>query len=146
MQSLTGLEEETMRFRFARIVVLLLLFTSLPAFAQWQWGRPRPPRAGACFYKDSNFRGDAFCLKVGDRWPSMPAGFNDKITSIRVFGGARGRVFANDNFGGASFLIDRSVNDLRRIPVSDNPSKNWNNRISSIAVFMRDKDEWGGRR
>jgi hypothetical protein len=76
----------------------------------------------------------------------MPAGFNDKITSIRVFGGARGRVFANDNFGGASFLIDRSVDDLRRIPVADNPRKNWNNRISSIAVFVREKDEWGGRR
>jgi hypothetical protein len=135
-----------MRLRFATVVMLLLFVISLPAFAQWQWGRPHPPRAGACFYKEADFRGDYFCMKVGERWPSLPAGFNDKITSIRVFGGARVRVFNNENFGGVSLFIDHSVRDLRRIPVSDNPAKNWNNRISSIAVFVRDRDEWKDRR
>jgi hypothetical protein len=132
-----------MRLRFA-FVILLLFAASLPASAQWSWGRPRPPRDGACFYKAANFGGDFFCLKAGERWPSMPRGFNDQVTSIRVFGRSRLRLFNNDNFGGVSLLLDRSVDDLRRIPVADNRSKNWNNRISSIAVFQG-RDEWEGR-
>ena len=134
-----------MRLRFAAIFLTLLFVTSLPAFAQWQWGHAHPPRAGACFYKGENFKGDYFCLEAGERWPSLRDGFSDKITSIRVFGGALARVFNNDNFGGVNLFVDHSVNDLRRIPVSDNPRKNWSNRISSIAVFTRDKDEWKGR-
>ena len=133
-----------MRLRYWPIAVLLLVATSLPAFAQWNWGRPHPPRAGACFYRENNFRGDFFCLKEGERWPSLPAGFNDRITSIRLFGGSRLRVFNNENFRGVSLLVDRSINDLRRIPVSDNRGKNWNDRVSSIAVF-RDRDEWMDR-
>jgi hypothetical protein len=137
-----------MRFRVVPITVLLLILVTLPAFAQWQWGRPHPPQAGACFYKDSEFRGDFFCLKVGERWPSLPAGFNDKISSIRVFGGARARVFTDDRFGGPNQLIDHDVNDLRRIPIADSRfrNKNWNDRISSLAVFVRERDEWGDHR
>lgn len=135
-----------MQFRRALVVVLLLFTASLPALAQWQWGRPHPPHAGACFYKDSHFQGDYFCLRAGERWPSMPAGFNDKITSVRVFGGARLRVFNGDDFRGANFLVVRDVYDLRRIALAENPSKNWNDRISSIAVFDRGHDEWRDHR
>jgi len=134
-----------MRLRFAPFAILLLFVTSLPVFAQWQWGRPHPPRAGACFYKDTDFRGDYFCLKAGERWPTMPAGFNDRITSIRVFGGARLRIFNDGNFAGMSLFLDHDVNDLRRIPLADNPFKNWNDRISSLAVFQ-DRDEWADHR
>jgi hypothetical protein len=130
-----------MRLRYMPIVVLLLVATSLPAFAQWRWGRPHPPRAGACFYKDGNFRGDFFCLKEGERWPNMPAGFNDRISSIRVFGGSRLRIFTDAEFRGASLLLDRDADNLSRIPLPDNRGKSWNDRITSIAVF-RDRDEW----
>jgi Peptidase inhibitor family I36 len=132
-----------MRFRFTHIVVLLLLATSLPAFAQWQWGRPRAPRAGACFYKDNNFRGAYFCLKAGERWPALPSGFNDKISSIRVFGGARLRLFSDTNFGGATVLLDTEVGDLHAVPLP--PRRNWNDRVSAIAVFTPDHDEWRER-
>lgn len=130
-----------MRLRFAPIFILLLSVSSLPAFAQWSWGRPRPPQAGACFYREHDFGGDFFCLKAGERWPSMPGGFNDRITSIRVFGGARLRVFNNDNFSGSSLFLDHDVNDLHRIPVANDRERNWNDRISSLAVFQ-DRDEW----
>lgn len=135
-----------MRLRFRPIVMLLLLVTTLPAFAQWQWGHPRPPRAGACFYKDPGFRGDFFCLKAGERWPSMPGGFNDRVSSIRVFGSARARIFNGDNFSGVNLFVGRSVDDLRRVRVSGDRSKSWNDRISSIAVFDPDRDEWRDRR
>jgi hypothetical protein len=133
-----------MRLRSAPMFILLLLVTSLPAFAQYQWGRPHPPRAGACFYKESNFRGDYFCMKLGERWPSLPGGFNNSVTSIRVFGGARLRLFNDKNFKGVQFLTNRDVNDLHRVPVADNRSKNWSDRISSIAVFGDKDDQWGG--
>lgn len=130
-----------MRVRVALTAVLLLFAMSPLAFAQWVWGRPHPPDTGACFYRDHDFGGDYFCLKVGDRWPALPDGFNDRITSVRVFRRARVRIFNNSNFGGIDLRIDHSVADLRRIRVADNPSKSWNDRISSIAVF-REHDEW----
>jgi hypothetical protein len=130
-----------MRLRFVLTAVLFLYFASLPALSQPQWGRPRPPKTGACFYKDSEFRGDYFCLKLGERWPSMPAGFNDKISSIRLFRGARVRIFYDDNFGGMSFRVDRDVENLQHIKLPDNSNRSWNDRISSIAVH-RERDEW----
>ncbi len=130
-----------MRSRFALSAFLLLCVTALPAFAQWDWGRPHPPQVGACFYRVSDFRGDYFCLKEGERWPSLPPGFNDRISSIRVFNGARLRVFNDDDFDGISALIDHDVNDLRAYRLPERPDKSWNDRISSIAVF-RERDEW----
>jgi len=130
-----------MRLRYILTALLLLSVTSLPAFAQQSWGRPHPPKSGACFYADPGFRGEYFCLKHGERWPSLPPGFNDRITSIRVFGGARLRVFNDDNFGGISALIAHDVDDLRSFRLPENPYKSWNDRISSIAVF-RENDEW----
>ncbi len=132
-----------MKLRNAAIAFLLLMMC-LPAMAQRDWGRGQRPKSGACFYQNERFRGDFFCLKNGERWPSLPPGFNDRISSIRVFGGARLRLFNNDNFGGISILLDRDVASLRDIRMPDNPSKSWNDRISSIAVFG-DRDEWGER-
>jgi hypothetical protein len=97
--------------------------------------------AGACFFLDADFRGDRFCLKDGERAAVVPPGFNDRITSIRVFGGARVRVFNDGNFGGINLVIDQDVNSLQGIPMADNPFKNWNDRISSIMVF-RGHDDW----
>ncbi len=133
-----------MRLKIAPFAVLLLILTSMPAFAQWDSSRPHPPRSGACFYRDIDFQGDFFCMRAGDRRPTMPHGLDDGITSIRLFGRAKLRVFADDNFHGASLLLNQSMNDLRRIPVSDNRRNNWNDRISSIAVFQG-RDEWAPR-
>jgi hypothetical protein len=131
----------TMKLRFA---ILLMLVSAPAAFAQWQWGRPQTPRSGACFFRDADFRGDYFCLRDGERWPAVPRGFNDTISSIRTFGGARLRIFYDDNFRGVSLLVDRNIRNLQRVPRADSPRNSWNDRISSIAVF-RDRDEWGPR-
>jgi hypothetical protein len=130
-----------MRLRFALSMILMGTFMSLPALAQQQWGRPQLPRSGACFYQDSNFRGNYFCLAVGEQWPSMPPGFNDRISSIRLFGGVRVRIFNDSNFNGESLRINREVNNLARVRLVSVPSKSWNDRISSIAVF-RQNDNW----
>jgi Peptidase inhibitor family I36 len=129
-----------MRIRFVLVTVLLASFSALPAIAQ-QWGRPRPPKTGACFYKEAYFRGEYFCLKVGERWPTMPAGFNDRISSIRVFRDARVRIFNDSDFRGINMRIDQDVDTLKNFSMPDNPMKNWNDRISSIAVY-RDRDDF----
>jgi hypothetical protein len=139
----------TMRFRFALCAVLLLSILPLPAFSQnpqyqnpqYQWGRPKPPQTGACFYKDINFGGQYFCLRLGQNWPNMPPGFNDKISSIRLFNGTQVRIFADSNFRGVNSRITRNVIDLRSLRIPRDPSRTWNDRISAIAVY-RANDPW----
>ncbi len=124
---------------------LLVLFVSTILFAvpvaaqdvsdQLRWGRPLPPRAGgACFYKHPNFKGDAFCLSIGQSASSLPWGFNNKISSIRLFGRTRATIFNDKNFKGKLVPFERDVLDLKNLPVNDNNAKNWNDRISSILV------------
>jgi hypothetical protein len=112
-----------------------------PGQQQYRWGRPRPPATGACFFRDAFFQGDYFCLKLGETWQNMPRGFNDQISSIRVYNGASARVFNDVNFRGPNMRVTRSIQDLVRVPLQGNPSKNWNDRISSIAVY-RSNDAW----
>ena len=130
-----------MRVRFGFAMFLLLAATAIPSFAQQQWGRPHPPRAGACFYRDAGFNGDYFCMRRGDRWASMPSGFNDSISSIRLFGGVRIRLFNDSNFQGYTARLDHDVDDLHNIRVREDPSHTWNDRISSISV-IGDQDQW----
>jgi hypothetical protein len=92
------------------------------------WGRPQVPSVGACFYEDSNFRGDYFCARRGSS-AEVPRGTNDRISSIRVFGDAEVMVFRDINYQGSSRVFDRDVRDLRR--------SGWNDRISSFTIEGR---------
>jgi hypothetical protein len=102
----------------------------------WNSGRGRRPgnqlHDVACFYTDANYGGDYFCQGSGSN-VNVPPGFNDKISSIRVYGRADVTIYNDANFGGFSARTRRSVAVLRdwRVPGS---GKNWNNRISSIRV------------
>src|SRR5262245_52587683 len=89
------------------------------------WGHGRPPREGACFYEDRDFQGRSFCAVRGTTYRSLPSGFNDKITSIRLFG-SEVRLYENDNFGGKSTEIRSDVKNLEG---------HWNDRVSSIRVY-----------
>jgi hypothetical protein len=80
-------------------------------------------------------------MRRGDRWASMPSGFNDSISSIRLFGGVRIRLFNDSNFQGYTARLDHDVDDLHNIRVCEDPSHTWNDRISSIAV-IGDQDQW----
>jgi hypothetical protein len=89
------------------------------------WGGAVMPREGACFFKNDNFRGQAFCVPRGGSYRSLPPGFNDRITSIRVRG-ARVQIFSDVDFGGRSRRLGSDV---------PNVGDSWNDRISSIRVF-----------
>jgi hypothetical protein len=109
----------------ARIVVLAgcgLLACSSVAAAQWDGGEI--PRDGACFYRDSNFRGPYFCIGGNDQLDSLPRGVTDNISSIRLLGRAEARLFKDSRFGGESVNVRADVRDL----------EDWNDSISSVQV------------
>jgi hypothetical protein len=91
-----------------------------------QWGRGPMTRNGACFFEDSGFRGRYFCLERGQSYPALPSGFNDRISSIRVFGRRGVEIFVNDDFRGRSTRVTRDMSNLGSF---------WGDRISSIRVF-----------
>lgn len=129
---------------FVLLLAVVVGATGL-AFAQWGSSNQNAPRDGACFYKDS-YGSESFCLSAGQSADRMPPGFNDQITSIRIFGRARVVVFENSNFGGPNETFDRSQSDLRNVRKRDDPSRVWSDRISSIRVEYADSradDRWG---
>lgn len=89
------------------------------------WGREALPRAGACFYQDSDFRGQYFCVARGDSYTSLGRGFNDSISSIRVFGSGV-RIYQDRDFRGRSTEVRSDVRNLRG---------SWRDTISSMRVF-----------
>src|SRR6185295_18440457 len=91
------------------------LFVSQAASAQPRWGRERVPNQRSCFYEDVNFRGNYFCVRQGDRLPSL-----------RVFGSAEVTVFRDANRRGRSA---RFIDDVRNLK-----GEGWNDQISSVEV------------
>jgi hypothetical protein len=65
------------------------------------WGNGNKPRNGACFYTDSNYGGERFCLSSNERVSSVGEHYNDRISSIRIFGRARVTVYKHTNYGGS---------------------------------------------
>ena len=89
------------------------------------WGRSEMPREGACFYEDADYRGQYFCAPRGATYTALPRGFNDKISSVRVFG-SEVRIFQDQNFRGRSIEIRNDTPNLRG---------NWRDNVSSMRVF-----------
>lgn len=97
------------------------------------------PRNGACFYEDTNYRGRVFCVESGDSLDSMPAGANDRVSSIQLFGRADVRVYRDTRFRGESLRVRSSVRDLE--------DENFDDAISSIRIEGRSSGSgsFGGR-
>ena len=101
-----------------------VLAASSQAAAQ-RWGRERPPRDGACFYKDVNYRGDYFCVRTGENVDAVPDDMNDEISSVRIFGRVEVTVYKDVRFDGRSSRFDADVRNL---------GERWNDQVSSIRV------------
>jgi hypothetical protein len=98
------------------------------------WGNGPRPRQGACFYQNPNFGGQYFCLRAGGGHPNLPPGFNDRISSIRLFGGSRVAIFNDTNYRGVSAQTRHDIRDLRNWRLPTDPRRTWNDRVSSIRV------------
>jgi hypothetical protein len=64
-------------------------------------------------------------VERGRSYSSLPSGFNDRISSIRVFD-ARVRIFKDHNFHGSSREIRGDERDLRG---------SWRDVVSSLRVY-----------
>jgi hypothetical protein len=106
-----------------------------PAFG----GAPPPPRVseGVCVYDEQGFKGREQCWNAGTELNDLARAGNwsDRISSIRVFGGAVAVFYRDIQFRGESVVIDRDMPDLRQL--SAGGFRNWNNQISSLVVEGR---------
>jgi hypothetical protein len=124
----------TRRFLLAMLILLAIASLDARASNEPKWGHPQVPRAGACFYKETGFAGDYFCISSGRSYNVLPDGLNDRISSIRVFGGATVRIYNDSNFCGLQMQFRKDVANLKKVALPSDPGKNWDDRISSIAV------------
>ena len=117
-----------------RAFIMIGVLLALPSVASAQrWGRERFPDSGACFFQDSNFRGEYFCVRAGADVGKVPNDLNDGISSIKVFGRAEVEVFRDVRFNGGS---TRFASDIRNLK-----SEGWNDRISSLRVQIASREE-----
>jgi len=79
---------------------------------------------GACFYTDADYRGEEFCVNGNESQRSLGGRYNDRISSIRIFGRSQVTVYVDENFNGSSRTFSQDVPNLR----------DWNDRISSFQV------------
>ena len=104
----------------------------------WNSGPGRPPtnqpRNGACFFRETNYSADYFCMERGTSFAFLPNGFNDQISSMRLHGGSTVVAFSDGDFRGVSVVFRHSIVDLRNVRLRGSDNKTWNNRISSIRV------------
>ncbi len=77
-----------------------------------------------CFYTDMNYRGENFCVSGNESLQSVGDRYNDKISSIRIFGRAEVTVYENSNFNGSRRTISQDVPTLGT----------WSDRITSFQV------------
>ena len=103
----------------------------------WDDRDRRGRRSGACFYRDADFQGEKFCVRAGERVSQVPPGFNDRISSMRLFGRVEVTVYQNRDFQEPSLQLRDNVANFQSYQVS--PGHSWNDRVSSIEV-TRDRD------
>ncbi len=96
------------------------------------WNNRPAPGRGACFFTSAGFRGNKFCVRAGDRLPSLPGNFGDNISAIQVYGRSTVQIFNDRNFRNGTETVRGSVPDLRAYKFRGGHT--WNNRISSIIV------------
>ncbi len=122
-------------FTFLTLVVFSLIqILGSPLQAQSRiWNQGNQPRDGACFYVDENYRGEEFCVDANESQRSIGARYDNRITSVRIFGRAGITVYDNENFGGSRQTFSQDVPNLQ----------NWSDRITSFQ-FTADR-QYGER-
>jgi hypothetical protein len=108
--------------------------------------RERGPRV--IVYEDAEYRGERLVLYPGDSLENLSgltfgdgSRLNDRISSIRVEGGAEVYVHADARFRGAVMRITENTRDLTGRLLPGSVSTSWNDRISSLRVEARRRDE-----
>ena len=85
----------------------------------------KPGKKRACFYKGANYSGASFCQGIG-KLNTLNAAFDDKITSVKVFNGARAKLCRKVNMNGLCVVVTSNTPVL---PATIN------NKASSLRVY-----------
>lgn len=127
-----------------------LLGQAQPRDRDWDRGRDRARDRGprVIVYEDAEYRGDRLVLYPGDSLENLSGltfenggRLNDRISSIRVEGGAEVYVHADARFRGAVMRLTENTRDLTGRLLPGSGSTSWNDRISSLRVEVRRRDE-----
>jgi hypothetical protein len=87
----------------------------------------RPARDRICVYEDINYGGRSQCWNADEEERNLSGtGWNDRISSIRIYGRARVEVYRDADYRGQRLRIERDSADLGAI--------NWSDQISSFQV------------
>ncbi len=74
---------------------------------------------GVCFYRETTYGGDAYCVRAGDQLPSLPGEWNGQASSMKLFGRVRDvEVFTDRDYRGRSSRISRDEPNLNRARIS----------------------------
>ena len=95
-----------------------------------------------CVYQHVGFQGNSQCFDAGDEVRDLRSiGWNDGISSIRVFGRMQVAVFEDANFQGQRMIVEGDIDDLTRV---GGGRGDWNDRISSLRVGgdRRGRRDW----
>lgn len=115
------------------------------------WGREEPR---VILYEKADFRGGCIVLGPGNRLENLDRvqfdngrEANDRISSIRVLGGAEAYVYLDARYRGEAMRVSRDIRNLADVEI---PGRrlSWNDLISSVRVEMRHEghgDRPGGR-
>lgn len=108
--------------------------------------RERGPRV--IVYQDADYEGDSLVIYPGESLDNLSgrtfAGggrLNDRISSIRIEGGAEVYVHTDARFRGMVMRLAESARDLTGRLLPGSVSASWNDRISSLRVEVRRRDE-----
>jgi hypothetical protein len=87
----------------------------------------RPARDRVCVYENANYGGRSQCWEIDEEEDNLAGtGWNDRISSIRLFGRARVEVYRDSRYRGERLRLDRDAPDLGAL--------NWGDQISSFQV------------
>jgi len=101
---------------------------------------------GVCVYERANYQGREECWRSGDDLADLGrrTGLGDRISSVRVFGGARAVFYRAANFRGERLVVDRDIPDLSRVRI-EGTQRSWNDQISSVQVEGGNRGRGRGR-
>lgn len=74
--------------------------------------RPQPGPKRVCVYDLPYYGGASVCVNAGMSATSIPGYWNNRVTSLRVFGGAHIRLCQNTGFGGFCNVFSTNVPQL----------------------------------
>lgn len=99
-------------------------------------------------YQDADYRGDSRVLYPGDSIENLSSltfegggRINDRISSVRIETGAEIYVYDDARFSGNVMRLTEDVRDLSGRLLPGGRSTSWNDRISSLRVEVRRRDE-----